>query len=40
MPIAMLQTIPGGTQEQYEQLGEKIFGTRSSEFSPSDAPEG
>jgi hypothetical protein len=40
MPIAMLQMIPGGTQEQYEQLGEKIFGTRSGQFSPSDAPEG
>ena len=40
MPIGMLQMIPGGTQEQYEQLGEKIFGSRSSEFSPSEAPDG
>ena len=40
MPVAMLQMIPGGTEEQYEQLGEKMFGSRSSEFSPSDAPDG
>jgi hypothetical protein len=40
MAIGMLQTIPGGTEEQYEQIGERIFGSRSSDFSPSDAPDG
>jgi hypothetical protein len=40
MPIGMLQMIPGGTQEQYEKLGEKIFGTRSIDFSSADAPDG
>lgn len=40
MPIAMLQIIPGGSQEQYEQVGERIFGARSSEFSPRNAPDG
>jgi hypothetical protein len=40
MPIAMLQMMPGGTEEAYEQLGKQIFGMRSNEFSATDAPEG
>ena len=40
MAIGMLQMTPGLTKEQYEQLGEKIFGSRSNEFSPSEAPDG
>lgn len=40
MPIAVLQMMPGGTEEMYEQIGEKMFGTRSSSFSSSEAPEG
>lgn len=40
MPIGMLQMMPGGTQEQYEQLGEKMFGVRSSEFASAEAPDG
>ncbi len=40
MAIGMLQMMPGATQEQYERLGEKIFGSSSSEFSPSEAPDG
>ncbi len=40
MPIAMMQMIPGGTAEDYERLGEKIFGVRSDAFSATDAPEG
>jgi len=40
MAIGVLQMMPGGTQEQYEQIGEKMFGSRSSEFSASDAPDG
>jgi hypothetical protein len=40
MPIAMMQMIPGGTEEDYERLGEKIFGVRSDAFSVTDAPDG
>jgi hypothetical protein len=40
MAIGMLQMMPGGTQEQYEQIGQKMFGSRSSDFSPSEAPDG
>lgn len=40
MPIGVLQMTPGGNQEMYEAVGEKIFGTRSSSFSPGEAPEG
>ena len=40
MPIGMLQMTPGLTQEQYEQFGEKIFGSRSHEFSADEAPDG
>jgi hypothetical protein len=31
---------PGGSQEMYEQVGEKMFGTRSSDFASVDAPDG
>ena len=40
MPIGMLQMMPGGTREHYEQLGEKMFGAPSSQFSADDAPDG
>jgi hypothetical protein len=40
MPIVMLQTTPGGTEEEYERMGEQIFGVRSDEFSATDAPDG
>jgi hypothetical protein len=40
MPIAALQMMPGGTSEQYEQIGEKMFGVRSSDFSSAEAPDG
>jgi hypothetical protein len=31
---------PGGSQEMYEAVGEKMFGTRSSDFASVDAPDG
>lgn len=40
MAIAMLQIVPGRTQEDYEQVGERVFGARSLEFAPEQAPEG
>jgi hypothetical protein len=40
MAVGVLQMAPGSTAEQYEQLGEKMFGVRSSEFSSADAPDG
>ena len=40
MPIGALQMMPGGTKEQYEQIGEKMFGVRSSDFASADAPDG
>lgn len=40
MAVGVLQMVPGTTQEQYEQLGEKMFGVRSSEFSSAEAPDG
>jgi hypothetical protein len=40
MAIGALQMTPGGTAEMYEQVGEKMFGVRSSEFSSVDAPDG
>jgi hypothetical protein len=40
MPVGMLQMTPGGTEEQYEQVGEKIFGVRSSDFASAAAPDG
>jgi hypothetical protein len=36
--IGMLMTLPGGTQEQYEQVNEKMFG--KSPMNPEDAPAG
>jgi hypothetical protein len=40
MPIGVLQMTPGGTKEQYEQVGEKMFGVQSSDFSSTEAPDG
>src|SRR5690349_14825690 len=40
MPVGVLQMTPGGTKEQYEQVGEKMFGVRSSEFDSAEAPDG
>jgi hypothetical protein len=40
MPIGALQMTPGATQEQYEQVGEKMFGVRSSDFASAEAPDG
>jgi hypothetical protein len=40
MPIGALQMLSGGTKEQYEQIGEKMFGVRSGAFSPAEAPDG
>jgi hypothetical protein len=40
MPIAALQMMPGGTKEQYEQIGKKMFGVQSSDFSSAEAPDG
>ena len=40
MAIAMLQVNPGMTSEQYEKLGERMFGARSSDFSAAEAPDG
>jgi hypothetical protein len=40
MPIGVLQMMPGGTKELYEQLGEKMFGVQSSDFASVDAPDG
>ncbi|HET6848405.1 MAG TPA: hypothetical protein VFH74_06075 [Gaiellales bacterium] len=40
MAIGALQMMPGGTAEMYEQIGEKMFGVQSSEFSSVDAPDG
>jgi hypothetical protein len=40
MPIGVLQMMTGGTEQQYEQIGEKMFGVRSSDFSSAEAPDG
>jgi hypothetical protein len=40
MPVGVLQALSGGTEEQYEQIGEKMFGVRSSDFSSAEAPDG
>lgn len=32
--------MPGATSELYEQVGEKMFGSRSSDFAAVDAPDG
>jgi hypothetical protein len=40
MPIGVLQMTSGGTKEQYEQVGKKMFGVESSDFSSAAAPDG